>query len=300
MSGTDKLRGWSWIFILEGCATVFVGIVAFFVMVDFPSTANFLTPEEKAYLLWIKKYDISSVGEEEHFEMRHLKMALFDWQVWLHIAIYYSVVSPLAGISLFLPSIIQGFGYSTVVSQLLTVPPYVFATILVLVFAYYSDKFKMRSPSIYAGLILCLIGFSINISSTSIGVKYFGTFLCVGGSYAALPGVVAWLGNNLSGHYKRAAGMALQIGIGNFSTAISANVYRGIDAPRYVLGHAIELMFVGIGLIAVPITVLLYKKVNANRDALMSSATEKGDEVTFSKNELRRLGDRAPDFRYIL
>ena len=27
------------------------------------------------------EYDNSSVGEEEHFEMRHLKMAISDWQV---------------------------------------------------------------------------------------------------------------------------------------------------------------------------------------------------------------------------
>ena len=64
--------------------------------------------------------------------------------------------------------------------------------IVLLFFAHYSDKLKMRSPFIYAGLIMCLIGFSINISKATIGAKYFGTFLCVGGSYAAFPGVVAW------------------------------------------------------------------------------------------------------------
>ena len=39
---------------------------------------------------------------------------------------------------------------------------------------------------------MCCIGFAINISDVSIGVKYFGTFFCVAGSYAAFPGVVAW------------------------------------------------------------------------------------------------------------
>ena len=50
----------------------------------------------------------------------------------------------------------------------------------------------MRSPFILAGLTMCLIGFAINISDARIGVKYFGTFLCVSGSYAAFPGVVSW------------------------------------------------------------------------------------------------------------
>jgi len=72
MSGTDGLLGWSWIFvcfplaqlgreyngllvqIIEGTATVAVGIIASFVMVDFPNTATFLTPEERAYVIWKK------------------------------------------------------------------------------------------------------------------------------------------------------------------------------------------------------------------------------------------------------
>jgi hypothetical protein len=71
MSGTAGLLGWSWIFvsfimsciesrfnyygittkILEGMATVLVGILALFVMVDFPATASFLTPEERSFIV---------------------------------------------------------------------------------------------------------------------------------------------------------------------------------------------------------------------------------------------------------
>jgi hypothetical protein len=39
---------------------------------------------------------------------------------------------------------------------------------------------------------MLLIGFSINISTAPAGVKYFGTFFVVSGSYAAFPGIVAW------------------------------------------------------------------------------------------------------------
>ena len=45
------------------------------------------------------------------------------------------------------------------------------------------------------------------------------------------------LGNNLSGQYKRGVGMAIHIGIGNFSGAFAANIYRSRDAPRYILGR---------------------------------------------------------------
>lgn len=50
----------------------------------------------------------------------------------------------------------------------------------------------MRAPFIYMGLICLVIGYGINISNARSGVKYFGTFWVVAGSYAAFPGVVAW------------------------------------------------------------------------------------------------------------
>ncbi|KAI8996642.1 MFS general substrate transporter [Trametes punicea] len=293
MSGTAGFLGWSWIFIIEGLATVVVGFISFFILVDFPHTAKFLTPEERAYVVHRKKYDNSSVGEEEHFELRHIWETLLDWQIWLHILVYMSIVAPLYGISLFLP-----FGFTTAISQLLTVPPYVFATATLLVWAIWSDKIMKRYPFILAGLTFNLVGFAINISDVSIGAKYFGTFLIVGGSYAAFPGVVAWLGNNLAGHYKRGVGMALHIGIGNFAGAIASNIYRSQDAPHYVLGHGLELMFVGIGFIVLPATVVTYKRINARRDAAGREAQEKGTRYT--PQELRRMGDRAPDFRYTL
>ncbi|ESK89448.1 mfs nicotinic acid transporter tna1 [Moniliophthora roreri MCA 2997] len=298
MSGTQGLLGWSWIFILEGIATVVVGIVAFIVLVDFPATASFLTPEERAFVVWKKKYDNSTVGEEEKFSSKYIVQALTDWQVWAHILVYISLVGPLYGITLFLPTIISNFGYRPAISQLLSVPPYVVATIILYVFAHFSDKLKMRSPFIYASLLFSLIGFTINISNVAPGVKYFGTFLCVTGSYAGFPGVVAWLGNNLSGQYKRGVGMAIHIGIGNFSGAIASNVYRDIDKPRFIVGHGIELMFIGIGLITVPLVVLTYTRINSKREIILREAAERGEKS--SPKEIRALGDRAPEFRYTI
>ncbi len=68
---------------------------------DFPITATFLTPEERAFVIWRKseyippdmydvlamlttcpaEYDNSSVGEAEKFEVRYVWAAFKDWQV---------------------------------------------------------------------------------------------------------------------------------------------------------------------------------------------------------------------------
>lgn len=51
MNGVHGLSDWIWIFILEGILTVPVGITAFFAVSDFPREAEWLTPEEKEFVL---------------------------------------------------------------------------------------------------------------------------------------------------------------------------------------------------------------------------------------------------------
>jgi len=66
----------------------------------------------------------------------------------------------------------------------------------------------------------------------------------VTGSYAAVPGVTAWQGNNSAGQAKRAMAMALHIGIANFGGMIGAAVFRKQDSPRFLLGC--EYLFLGV------------------------------------------------------
>jgi MFS transporter, ACS family, DAL5 transporter family protein len=55
-------------------------------------------------------------------------------------------------------------------------------------------------------------------------------------------------------------------------------------------------MFIGLGFISVPIAVIIYKRINAKRDALTHAYTA----TAYTVQELRQMGDRAPDFKYTL
>lgn len=58
-------------------------------------------------------------------------------------------------------------------------------------------------------------------------------------------------------------------------------------------------MFVGIGLIFVPITVAIYKRINKRRAQFMARVAE-GSEKLASPDEIRALGDKSPDFLYTI
>jgi hypothetical protein len=59
-------------------------------------------------------------------------------------------------------------------------------------------------------------------------------------------------------------------------------------------------MFVGIGLICVPIAVVTYTRINNRRDEVARGMLERGETHLYSRKELREMGDRAPDFRYTI
>lgn len=118
---------------------------------------------------------------------------------------------------------------------------------------------------------------------------------------------------NVAGQYKRAAAVALHIGIGNIGGIIASNIYRTEDSPRYILGRkslsaqpqppltasvdGIELGLIGMGLVAVPTIVFTYNRINTQREAIMREARERG-LLQYTDEELRRMGDKAPNFRY--
>lgn len=51
MDGVRGKKSWRWVFILEGIATILVGITAYFLVADFPDEATWLTDEERNFVL---------------------------------------------------------------------------------------------------------------------------------------------------------------------------------------------------------------------------------------------------------
>ncbi|KLJ05763.1 hypothetical protein EMPG_10803 [Blastomyces silverae] len=297
MDGVAGLEGWRWIFILEGILTVLVAVFAFFAIHDYPETAKFLTEEERVWVIHRLRYQYSdNAVEKEKFQWKDVKDALLDWQIYLALVTWYGIVCPLYGISFFLPTIIKDLGYTSSTAQLLTIPIYIVAALIAVLSAWLSDRQGQRSPLLFFHVLCIALGYTIVISASGRGVPgvvYFGTFVLVSGIYPALPGTVTWLSNNLAGDHKRASGMALQIGIGNFAGAMASNFYRPQDAPTYFLGHGIELGFAVFGLIAVVVLRVAYQRINKKREVLAL-------EHNYTPEELSKMGDRAPTFKYML
>jgi MFS family permease len=203
---------------------------------------------------------------------------------------------PLYGLSLFLPTIIKELGYTSTTAQLLTVPIYVTAALLTVLIAYLADHTHLRSPFILALFLFQLLGFALCLADLSPGITYAGVFIAGAAIYPTHPTNVAWLSNNLAGTYKRAVGVGLQISLGNLAGAAASNFYRRGDAPRYVLGHSLEIGVIVMGICATGALAGCYRRVNRQRRWRL----ERGEREAFTEEELSVLGDKAVTFRYTL
>lgn len=107
MDGVGGKPGWAWIFILEGIATIFVGVASFWMVQDFPDDATFLSEQDRQRVIRRLALDQQSSAEHEEFKMGYLWASLKDWKTYVSAFIYAGCDGPLYAFSLFLPTIIQ-------------------------------------------------------------------------------------------------------------------------------------------------------------------------------------------------
>lgn len=107
MDGVGGKHGWCWIFILEGLATVVIGVACFWMVQDFPDNATFLSPDDKKRVVRRLAQDKQASAEREDFNMVYFWSSMKDWKTWLYAVIYMGADMPLYGFSLFVPTIIK-------------------------------------------------------------------------------------------------------------------------------------------------------------------------------------------------
>ncbi|KAF7192686.1 putative transporter C11D3.18C, partial [Pseudocercospora fuligena] len=172
-------------------------------------------------------------------------MALTDINTLLSL-IFFLIITPIYSYSLFLPTIIKSLGYSRVVIQLFTVPPNIGGFITVLIACWISDRTKRRG-------MYMLIG----CASAGHGLAF----------------------EYLAPHYVRATGTGFQIMVANCAAFIATFTYIDKDAPRYTIGHAINIGTVAAAMVC--ITLLLFynrvenrKRANGSRDNRLQEKSE--------------------------
>lgn len=87
MDGVGGYEGWRWIFLLEGIATILIGIGCFFLLIDSPAlSTKWLEPDEIRYLelsMLIKQGGRAENETEEHFKWNDLIAVFSNWRIYV-------------------------------------------------------------------------------------------------------------------------------------------------------------------------------------------------------------------------
>jgi MFS family permease len=270
MEGIGGLRGWRWIFIIEGILTCVVAIVSWFIILDFPDKAErtgFLTHSQAAFVLQ-RIEDDRGDSVADPLTWAKFRHHLGDLKLWAFATMFMSTTMPAYAFSYFLPVILLGMGYSPGAANALSAPPSIAAMFTALAFAWVGDKYRVRAPVIAAQSLLSIIGLMIVAYATDNGARYFGTFLGVCGCQGNVPAILTYQSNNIVGQSKRSVGSALQIGFGAIGGMIASTTFRQIDAPRYITGLWVTagLQFWILGVLCVTTTVFWKKNKKVERE----------------------------------
>jgi MFS family permease len=107
MDGLGGKEGWAWIFILEGLATIVIGVISFWMVYEFPDEARFLSDDDRKRVLKRLSADQQASAEHEQFKMAYFWNSLKDWKTYTGMIIYMGADGSLYAFSLFVPTIIN-------------------------------------------------------------------------------------------------------------------------------------------------------------------------------------------------
>jgi len=137
------IHNWQILFIIEGIPAILMGLVTIFFLPNRPESTTFFNERERAIALdRMNRGTSSDTGAK--VEKAHILMACRDWRCYTGGGFYFCLNTMQASISAFLPTIIATFGFTPAITQLLTVPPYAVAVILMISLSWTSDRLQSR------------------------------------------------------------------------------------------------------------------------------------------------------------
>jgi len=272
MEGMHGLRGWRWIFIMEGVLTIGVAIFSIAFMVKFPDeerekpSYKFLNEDDLDLQIHRLNADRGDV-EIEPFTWKKFLGPATEWYIYAFPMLLLCTTTISYGFAFFLPIILrQKLGFTVAMSQCMGAPPYAFAGFLMYGSAWYSDKYKTRGPVIIGLCVIALVGLPIMGFVANPWGQYVGVFITVSAVQSVIPSIMAYQANNIRGQWRRAFCSASLTGIGGIGGISGSLIFRTQDAPTYVPGFAACMVACVLDILIVLSLTFYFRRCNKQAD----------------------------------
>lgn len=224
LNGYEALRGWQWMFFLEGLPSIALGIVVYFFLDDKPAYAKWLSGDERKTIIEILRRDPAVNASQ-----RAAGQAFGNWRVYLLGLIYFVIMFQTYALAFWQPTMIREFGVSSVVIVGLysTVPPLV-AIVAKVWIGYHSDRQRELRWHFAISAFIGVVGLFLTpyfSHSPILGIACLA--LATAGAHGCIPVFWSVPGLFLSGT-AAAVGIALINAIGNTAGFIGPSLLGAI------------------------------------------------------------------------
>ncbi|MFJ3485457.1 MFS transporter [Pseudomonas sp. NPDC090202] len=225
LDGWMGMRGWHWLFILEGIPAVLLGIACLFVLTDRPEQAKWLSDEQRHWL-------VGKLAEEQQRKTNIGHMSLWKLlkhkDIWVMALIYSGASAAGSTMSVWAPQLLKTFGLTNLEIGLTNAIPYGIASVAMIAWGRSSDRTNERRWHtcatlllIAAGLLLALVTSSLVATVVLLTMVLIGAYSMKGPFWAL---VSTWLSSSTA-----AAGLAAIGALANLiGGGVMVNVYGTI------------------------------------------------------------------------
>lgn len=240
LDGWLGLRGWQWLFLLEGLPAVVLGVLALVVLTDRPEQATWLTPEERQWLS-------STLAAEQAVKRTHghtsIAASLRSRSVWLLSAVFFMHGVVNYGIFLWLPKLVRDVtGAEGLTLTIATGLPFVVALTAMFLVGRHSDRSGERRLYVAGCAMTAAVGLVLAAASqhnlwlltASFAVSQVGLRSFAGVFWAIPPHILTGAA--------AAAGIALINSIGNLGGFVGPTLIGALyDATGGYTGGLLAL-----------------------------------------------------------
>ncbi|KAH8897661.1 MFS general substrate transporter [Thozetella sp. PMI_491] len=295
----SSLKGWQYLFIIEGIIPMILGLIVPFWLARDVSTAWYLKAEERAFAQHRLVIDSASNANKSHkVSFRNFKEAFADWQIWgIMLSNMLASISS-QGFTIFMPVVVKGMGYTQgTLANAMTVPPYIAGAIGVWAIAWSSDRFQERTIHLLTGMGIVILGLilMIVIPLENVGGRYAGLVVLMFGTFMHGPVATAWLSGNIPDPGKRVVAFGIS-GWANIAGIIGSQLFLSQYGPGYIFPLRITIGLMSVSFAGFATVSVIYRLINRSR-AKKIAAMSPAEIEEENRSETRR-GNKKHTFVY--
>ena len=187
------LKGWQWLFLVEGAPAILLGFCVLFFLPDKPGDVSWLAADEKATLA----HDLGA-GAPAHGSKAHSLLGAFTAEpiVYGWSFAYFCLTLGIYGLGFWIPTVLASRGIPLAHLGWASALPYIAAIVGMILWSRSSDRRGERRLHLTFSFLAAAAGFVLAAFAPSASITVFGFAIAAVGVLSAMP--VFWSASTLS------------------------------------------------------------------------------------------------------